>query len=345
MGFEFRSALIWPGILLAGIGVFSPDMTNEIGKGNLGSGGSSDPGTVFATYAETNEQLHHVLILAESIREFSGCYRSAPIWVYLPGQFEEPDEAIIARLHEVKVAIRASTIPEETAWFFYAGKVYAAGLAEKAAEQQNRILVWLDDDTIILTEPTAIDLPENISVAYRPVMHNRSGTLYGEEPTEFWRNIYHRLHIRREQLFPMTTPADNQVINAYFNAGLIVVRPELGILRGWGESFSELCRDGKLVAMCRDEVDYRIFLHQTALVGAILHRLSRDEMYELSDRYNYPIFFKRMFGADTEFDSLDSVVTLRYDMYFRNPDSDWAGQLTGPARQLEWLKLRLGSTP
>jgi hypothetical protein len=142
----------------------------------------------------------------------------------------------------------------------------------------------------------------------------------------------------------MTTPADRQVINAYFNAGLLVVRPERGILRGWGEGFRELCRDPELTAMCRESVDNRIFLHQTALVGAVLHRLSRDEMIELPDTYNYPMFFKRMYGAKSEFDSLGDVVTLRYDVYFRNPEPDWADQLKGPSQQLEWLKGHLSES-
>jgi hypothetical protein len=320
-------------------------MMNEISESGIGAGGSKPPAVVFATYAESNEQLQHVLCLAESIREFSGQYAESPIWLYLPEVFEDRDESVLARLRAVDVAVRASTIPEQAAWFYFAGKVYASGIAEKAAEQEGRLLIWMDDDTIVLQEPRGFALPKQVSVAYRPVMHNRSGTLYGQQPNEFWRRIYQRLHVRSEQLFPMTTPADNQVINAYFNAGLLVVRPERGILRGWGESFSELCRDGELIAMCREVVDHRIFLHQTALVGAILHRLSRDEMLELPDRYNYPIFFKKMFGADSEFDSLEGVVTLRYDVYFRNPDPDWASQLSGPARQLDWLRLRLGATP
>jgi hypothetical protein len=173
-------------------------------------------------------------------------------------------------------------------------------------------------------------------------MHNRSGTLYGQPPNEFWNRIYDKLKIDNSLLFPMVTPADQQTINAYFNAGLLVVRPELGILRAWGESFKVLYEDSVLAKMCEDDITHRIFLHQTALVGAVLHRLGQDEMVELSLQYNYPIFFHHQFDATSAFESIEDVVTLRYDIYFRDPDPQWASKLKGDAQKIAWLKARVG---
>jgi hypothetical protein len=173
-------------------------------------------------------------------------------------------------------------------------------------------------------------------------MHNRSGTLYGQPPNEFWNRIYDKLKIDNSLLFPMVTPADQQKINAYFNAGLLVVRPELGILRAWGESFKVLYEDSVLAKMCENDITHRIFLHQTALVGAVLHSLGQDEMVELSLQYNYPIFFHHQFDATSAFESIEDVVTLRYDIYFRDPDPQWASKLKGDAQKIAWLKARVG---
>jgi hypothetical protein len=257
---------------------------------------------VFGTYAESNEQLRHVCLLAESIREFAGRYAEAPILVFLPTEFTPRDTSLIHELQAAGAAIRECSISEHCAWFYYAGKTFAAGLAETEAGDIGDILVWLDDDTIFLAEPNDLLLTA----------------------------------------MAMVTPADRQQIRAYFNAGLLAVRPELGVLRGWGESFTKLCQDSVLVEMCREDVEKRIFLHQTALVGAVCHRLSQSQMVELPDRYNYPIFFKRQFGAVEEFDDLSDVVTLRYDLYFRDPDPDWADNLRGPADKIGWLRDRLG---
>jgi hypothetical protein len=140
----------------------------------------------------------------------------------------------------------------------------------------------------------------------------------------------------------MVTPADRQTIRAYFNAGILVVRPERGVLRKWSRDFAVLYGDSVLADMCRENVTYRIFLHQTALVGAVLNTLKQGEMQELSESYNYPLFFHHQYEAEKEFDSLDEIVTLRYDVYFRDPDPNWKQKLRGPAEITNWLIARLG---
>jgi len=301
-----------------------------------------DPKIVFATFVESEEGLYHALYLAESIREFAGRMRKAPIMVYVSDNFQIPSEEIMQMFEPLDVKIRRSSTPEDARWFYYSGKVCAAGMAEEEVVGKARILVWLDEDTIILQEPADFLLDSNISLAYRPVMHNRSGTLYDQAPNPFWGRIYEVLEVEDGDLFPMVTPADRQTIKAYFNAGLLVVRPERGILRKWGDDFVRLYHDSVLAGMCREDVEKRIFLHQTALVGAVLNTLKRDELVELSDRYNYPIFFDQMYGAVGSFESIAEVVTLRYDIYFRNPDPEWSRKLKGPAEKINWLKRRLG---
>jgi len=298
---------------------------------------------VFATYAESEEGLRQVLYLAESIRAFAGRFSDSPVWVYVPADLDVTDEEVVNQLRVLGVEIRTSDAPDDAKWFYYAGKVFAAGIAEAAATAKATVLVWMDEDTIVLQEPADFALGEGVGFAYRPVMHNRSGSLYSEPPDSFWSRIYDKLSIDSSSLFPMVTPADRQTIRAYFNAGLLVVRPENGILGKWGESFEVLYGDSVLAGMCREDVEKRIFLHQTALVGAVLHTLERDAMIELSDRYNYPMFFEKMFGAESEFDSIEDVVTLRYDVYFRKPDPNWSEQLKGPAEIISWMKERLGN--
>ncbi len=299
---------------------------------------------VFASFAESREGLDYIYYLAESIREFGGNVKDAPIWVYVPEDIEIPIDSITDRFASLKnVDVRVSLTPPDSRAFYYAGKVYAAGVAESATENEADILVWLDSDTILLTDPLDFRLPENIALAYRPIMHNRSGTLYDAPPNPFWKRIYEVLDIDEASLFPMITPADHQKVKAYFNAGLVVVRPEYGMLRKWGDDFSKLYHDPALVEMCQADIDKRIFLHQTALVGAVLNTIDRDQMIELSDRYNYPIFFDIMFGADRPFDSLENVVTLRYDYYFRDPEPDWEDKLIGDKKIIGWIKNRLGN--
>jgi hypothetical protein len=304
----------------------------------------TEPGPlVFATFAEDDAAVYHVSVLAESIRAFGGAMHDAPVWLYIPADFVI-DDPTADRLDALNVKIRRTDVPAEALRLPYARKVFAAATAEAEAADRFAILTWLDEDTVFLDEPLEFNLPAHISIAYRPVMHNIIGSLHTEPPNEFWSRLYELMSVPRDALFAMTTPADRQVIRAYFNAGILAVRPEREILRAWAGYFETLYSDARLLQWAEEDRLKKVFLHQTALVGAVLNSVRRDEMIELSERYNYPIFFKEMFGATEEFDTLDAVVTLRYDVYFRNPAPGWHEKLKGPADRIAWLRDRLGRT-
>ena len=315
--------------------------TEGVGQVNINTAGNSSE-YIFATFADGPESLNHIYYLVESVRAFAGAMKDAPVWIYVPDDLKIDVKNARARFAPLGAEIKVSHTPEDSRWLFYAGKTYAAGEAEKEVAGKAKILIWMDEDTIVLQEPTGFALAPNIGFAYRPVMHNRSGSLYSEAPSEFWQRIYDDLKVKDADLFPMITPADKQEVRAYFNAGLLVVRPEKGILCKWGEDFTVLRNDTVLARMCKEDIDKKIFLHQTALVGAALNTLKREEMVELPLEYNYPLFFHQMFEAATEFESIDGIVTMRYDVYFRNPDPQWAEKLTGPKEKIAWLKERLG---
>jgi hypothetical protein len=251
------------------------------------------------------------------------------------------DGQAVDRLQSLGVAVKASPVPEEARWLFYGGKPFAAAAAETDCERDKAVLVWLDYDTVVLSEPEEFALAPSISLAYTPVMHNRSGSLAANPPDRFWSRIYEKLAITEDMLFPMVTPADNQTIRAYFHCGQMVLRPQKGILRRWAQDFETLYRDPELVGMCRQDEDQRIFLHQAALTGAVLHRLDRSEMVSLSDRYNYPIFFERGYGATRVFDSIEDVRTIRCVVPPEKMGNDWPSRLSGPVEKIAWLKERL----
>lgn len=297
---------------------------------------------IFGTFAESGEQLQHVYFMVESVREFAGRYKDAPVWVYIPPDLEDGNKPLIDQLKSLGAAVKTSSAPEEALRYYFAHKVYAAGKAEAEAEGNADILVWMDEDTIVLDEPADFELRDGIDFAYRPVMHNRSGSLYSEPPGPFWKRIYEVLAVEDSSLFSMVTPGDRQTIRAYFNAGLLVVRPERKILRRWGKDFTTLYSDSVLADMCANDIEKKIFIHQTALVGAAVNYLKRENMVELQDGYNYPLFFHQQYDAVREFGSIENIKTLRYDVYFRNPDPEWSAKLKGPNRLVSWLKNRLG---
>lgn len=299
---------------------------------------------VFASYAGDGEQLNDALVLVESIRTFGGRFADAPVWIYAPSKVLKTRESLAKAFVSLAAEVRPIDAPRESLEFPFAGKVFAAARAEAAAKGAYSILVWMDEDTVVLGEPRELVLVRDKSLGYRPVMHRNIGSLYSERPDAFWRRVYEKLSVPESAVFPMKTVADGMTLRPYFNAGLLAVRPERGLLKSWAEAFSALYGDPALVEMCGKDERARLFLHQAALSGAIMKGLGRDEMTLLPDCYNYPILFGEMYGANKAFDTLDGVVTLRYDIYFRNPAPDWSSKLKGPAESISWLEKRLGRT-
>ena len=293
---------------------------------------------IFAGFAEGAEQLSHMLVFVESVRKFAGSFRDAPIWIYVPEASTEKYKKILDKISALRADIYESSAPEAAQEYYFSRKVFAAAEAEAQAETQTEILAWLDEDTIILKEPKDFLLAHDKSLGYRPVMHQNIGSLYSDPPDEFWSRVYKDLSIHKSALFPMVTPADQRTLRPYFNAGLMVVRPERGVLREWPTNFIKLYEDPVLAEMCQKDVYKRIFLHQAALVGAILITLKKEEMFEFSPNYNYPLFFHEKFEATQKFGDISDAYTTRYDIYFRKPTPGWSERLKGPEEIIAWLK-------
>jgi hypothetical protein len=293
---------------------------------------------IFATFADRESDLARIQIMVESIRTFAGRFKDVPVWVYLTEGLLASESEHLEEIESRGGEFRLGQAPEEAIWFFPSGKVFASAQAETEAAGKTDILAWLDPDTIFLKEPGEFLLSKGKTLGYRPVMHRNISPLYSEPLDDFWRRAYRDMSIPESLAFPMGTVADGEIIRPYFNAGCLVVRPERGLLRKWAETFPLLYKDPVLKEMCRQDERKRIFIHQVALSGAVLKYLGRSEMLELSNRINYPIFFREMFGAKRNFHDIREAVTIRYESFFDNAPPDWDKVLTGPPDRIAWLK-------
>ncbi len=295
---------------------------------------------IFATYASDDEALHWALVMAESIRQFGGDMCGAPIWVYRPEDRSPADSILLKKAAALKVIIKPSRTPSEAGEFWFAGKVYASAAAETDADGKCIILAWLDPDEIFVQEPKEFMLAEGIDFGYRPVIHKVIGSIYAEPPDEFWSRVYSRLSVPESAVFPVVSPVDQLTLRAYFNAGVLIVRPERGLLRAWPGSFRTLYTDSVFVEWCRTDQRRAIFLHQAALAGHVLTRLKLSEMKELPSTYNYPAFFHDRYPTDKRPASLDDVAMFRHEFF--SPGRQYMDILAvDRSRIIDWVKQRL----
>lgn len=295
---------------------------------------------IVATFAEQELDLERIRLMIESLHTFAGRFKDTPVWVYLTEGVLASESRLLEEIESRGAEYRLGQAPEEATWFYLSRKVFASAQAEEAAAGKADILAWLDVDTVFLREPDEFLLPKGKSLGYRPVMHKNISPLYDEPLDEFWSRAYKNMAIPESLVFPVVTVADGDKIRPYINAGCLIVRPERGLLRKWAETFPLLYADPVLKEMCRRDERKRIFIHQVALSGAIMKHLKRDEMLELSNRVNYPVFFREMFGAKRDFHDISEAVTIRYESFFINPPAGWNKLLKGPPDRVAWLKGR-----
>lgn len=295
---------------------------------------------IFVTSVSSPGQLERVYSLAESIRAFAGRYRDAPIWIFGPEEITTQNAAAQRKFASLNVTLKSVDIPDEASWYYLSGMVFAAAEAERQASGKAAVLVFMGSDTIVLDEPSEFILPEGVSLGYCPVMHKNISPLYSESLDSYWSRAYSIMNINESAVFKMITPADGDSIRPYFNAGCLSTRPERGLLRKWAVTYIELCSDSLLKREAEKNTLRRIFTFQVALIGAFLNNLGRNEMMEFSRRYNYPIFFKEMYGAKYDFHDITDVATIRYENFFDNPLPDWEKLLSGPPDRIAWIKER-----
>jgi hypothetical protein len=302
------------------------------------------PRVVFTTSIDYAGQVPQIQVLARSIRAFGGSLASAPVWVYVPEGAAPLPDFNLAELRELGVEVRSFPVPSEVLGFFLGGKPYAAAQAEADAAGEADLLILLAPNTLVLADPTEMVLPAGKDLAFSPVHHTNVGSWYEAPPDEWWGRIYQVLGIRKEDLWPMETLADRRILRPYFSSGSLVVRPEKGLMAGWARAFREVAVDPEIAAASA-EGSHNTFLHQAALAGALVRALNREEMLQLSFRYNYPLFFDRFFGAVNAFDSLEEVATMRYEFSFDDLPEGWRAGVRAPPGVLDWITAQLGGPP
>jgi hypothetical protein len=289
----------------------------------------------FACLATAGQTEGQALLLIKSIRAFAGIYASSPIQILFPTKGVGLSPETTAELRYLGVQLLPFEIEPEALAFPFGTKVFAAAAAEKYAVGQSDLLVWLDTDSIVIQEVTDLVIGDNKALGYRPVDHRLIASRYAEPVDNFWQLIYLKCAVPDDQLFPMTTSVDMVTIRPYFNAGMLVIRPERGVLRRWADTFSNLYRLPIFPPFFRQNKLYQIFFHQAVLAGVILASVEQEALQSLSHLVNYPLHLHAAYPAERRPATMNELVTCRYDTAFQN--SEWRKTITVNEPLESWL--------
>lgn len=279
------------------------------------------------------------LLLAESIRDFGGAISSQPIWFFAPRVGTNLSSETESRFEGLDVEIIPFEMDKEVLRFPFTGHAEAAALAESKAMENTRLLAWLAPNTLVLREPSDFLPAHGKQLGYRPVHHKLLGLLYDEPLDSFWELVYNHCEVSESRIFPMKPHVEDEPIKPYFNAGLLIVRPERRLLGTWCNSFLEIYKDPMLFDLYKKDQRYAIFIHQAVLTGVLIASLRRDEMFELPAEYNYPVHLYNEDETKSKPESLENCVTLRHETFHKDPD--WAKKLQLSDELKQWISDRL----
>ncbi len=293
--------------------------------------------TVYPT--ETSEA--NALILANSIRQRGGSLSECPIWFFTPFYGKALSEQTERLLEDLNVHMCEFNMDKELVRFPFMADAYAAALAEEEARDRTEVLAWLAANSIIVRTPFAYVLDRGVSLKYRPVHHQLIGSSYNEPIDDFWKFIYEKCGVKDTDLFPMQGHVDGAKIRPYFNAGSVILRPELGLLAKWRDEFLRIHGQPEVSEFIQKDDAYAIFLHQAVLTGVILSNVEREGLIELPNLYNYPIHLHSEDRTDNRPKLVDECVTLRHERFYN--DTNWYEKMESSPAFKHWLKTCLDS--
>lgn len=310
--------------------------------GASGSDESPKHTIAIAIPVDYESQIPGALILAESVRRFAGELSDVSVRVFIPSRLAPAIAGRGEELDRLEVEVSEAVVPDEASGYILGAKPFLAAQAEREADGAD-FLAILAPNTIVLRPPTAFALPDGVALGYSTVHHQNIGSAASEPLDDFWTRLYQVLNVADQQVFTNQTLADKVTVRFYFNAGSFVVRPEEQLLRAWATAFQELIGDSDMADLCANGPK-NVFLHQAALAGVALTRLQPSQTVALPDTYSYPLFFERFHGGLLTFDSLENVVTMRYEFSVEDLPDGWEEQVNGPSEVVAWVSERLAGS-
>jgi hypothetical protein len=296
---------------------------------------------IFAFLLGTGEAEKDALRLARSIRTFGGAFCFNPIWIF--SQVEEGNLSEDTRQALFSTGARLITIDidpqlENFPFFTY---VSVAGIAESMAQGDARFLALMATDTLVLQEPSLFVLADGKSLGACPVHLKLLGSGMDEPMADFWKLIYRGCQVDTEKIFAFKTIVDEKLIRAYFNAGLLIVRPERGLLRNWQTNFERMYRLPEFKAFYQQSELYPIFMHQAVLAGSILTALHQQEFQQFPFEVNYPLHLHERVRRECRPKNLNQLITCRYEDFEEFLGSLHLDEIIGEDESLkQWLQAQ-----
>ena len=279
-------------------------------------------GILFVACVERGPLEAKARLLVQSIRRFGGRWADAPIHTFAPRENRAISDQTKSFFDNEGVVHH-----EEVLNPFYdygvGNKIFASAAAEELASED--VIVFLDSDTVILSEPSSLALHQGIDAAVRPVEFHRwnepapddprwqtrhrrpSSSGDGDPADDYWLRMYALCGVDARPF--VETSCDRVRIRAYVNSGLVAARRTARVFSQWRRDFLTLAAAGHL-----PQGEDMHYLDQLSLAATLARMWDRVQL--LDGRYNYPLVGRPMLAEPLRSARLDQLVHVHYNRYF-----------------------------
>lgn len=313
---------------------------------------------IFACLSSSVTLDKDVTALIKSIRDFGGRLSNNPIWVLVPSASESDCQMAESVNLDLGVRVIPFYIDKEAADFPYAEKAFGSAHAEKLAAGQADILIWMDSESLVLDSPDELLLPGSKDFAYRPVDITNIGSIVslaenprdlGYRPSDpvdgvsrhyelidaYWKLLYEMTGVSDDRVFTVKVTMDENIVRAYFNAGLFAVRPEIGLLQKWRDNFTKLYLHELFMNFYKKDFNFKLFMHQAVLACTVLSMLDAGKAYELPYSISYSLYDHNQRPAHLRAASLNDIKTCRHYGFFE--EADWEKEMAVHEPLRSWI--------
>ncbi len=308
------------------------------------------PDVGFVACIEAGVLEAQALLLFESIRRHTGRFRNCALYALSPRAGHPISLDTRKRLADLGVHYIDKLLNIDCQEYGSANRVVAAATIEDT--RQHEILVILDSDTLFLREPSEFVLPPDIDVAVRPVdVKGISTGGPGDSFDPYWHHLCRCCGVEYGQIPWGEAFVDRSRIKANYNAGLVVVRTKLGILRRWADFFFASIQQGlrprsvansfRAGAGWVEPAASKLWGSNQAALALAIWSTSR-RVRQLSATYNYPLHLHDKIDPVVARTLLPKLVHVHYhwllaeDALPTNPLFLPSGPLS--ASQQDWLR-------
>lgn len=198
---------------------------------NIQSQPSTTPSTTVFFCVESGYFEAQTLLAVECLRHFGGRFANVPVLAITPRSGPSLTRETLRRFDELGVTYIRRNLGHRYSWFAFTNKVIAAMLAEEYASTEQ--IIWMDSDTLVVSEPELLWLEPDIDFAICSVDKNVGTSGPDDRNESYWLALSKYYNINIDKLPWVITEFDRQRVRFRLHSGIYAFRRGCGLGEGW----------------------------------------------------------------------------------------------------------------